>query len=572
VEIFVINIKKRFIVAVFVLAGVCKTSFGMRMPNFLLNYCERGDMDSVKRLLESYGQENVNSTDKLCRTPLYWACYNNNLRMAKLLLGNGAGASINMTSSNKTPLYWAYKNGNRKMVELLLQYGARERACLSAHYSEAKFHGALRNKAIKSDLEAWIKNCIIGTSEAEVLRLACEKKNAKMVATLLKSGSVASVNMADEKGRTPLHLACQNSNLKMVRLLLDHGAGDSVNMEDEKGKTPLHYACACNNVNMIELLWENGAKASVNISDKSGKTPFGLACYRDNLEIVRLFLKDCPRENVVALINGHNGESPLAYACRANSLDMVCLLLDYGVGANVNVATKDGMTPLSWACFNDNATMLALLWRRGAAASVNMSDESGQTPLYFVCKNGNLEKADFLLNNGAGASINKANAMRENPLYWGCYNDDIEMVQLLLEYDATISDEIIKKTNHPEIKGCLEFVAKYDRSEDKCGIIEEQKARGDFSKAKLLAKRMFLHSMEQVMNQGRHIESTTFANMYAHYDGVFLKDIFGVGVLQASVCNDGSQSDDAMQKVESTTGKKRKRKERLGDNKRRKTE
>jgi ankyrin repeat protein len=82
---------------------------------------------------------------------------------------------------------------------------------------------------------------------------ACEEKNVKRVAKLLKDNSTL-VNSLDSEGRTPLHIACSSSSIAIVQLLLQNNA--EVNVQDSRGWTPLHQVAYNKDENLLLLLLE----------------------------------------------------------------------------------------------------------------------------------------------------------------------------------------------------------------------------------------------------------------------------------------------------------------------------
>ena len=68
------------------------------------------------------------------------------------------------------------------------------------------------------------------------------------------------------KGDTPLCIAVRNGDLKLVQVLLKHGA--DANLADSKGRMPLHWACYARHWELYALLTQYGADAT--IKDSSG--------------------------------------------------------------------------------------------------------------------------------------------------------------------------------------------------------------------------------------------------------------------------------------------------------------
>lgn len=79
----------------------------------------------------------------------------------------------------------------------------------------------------------------------------------------------AEINVADEKGETPLFRACIDGFSDRVELLIKHGA--DVNNADISEEAPLHGAAAHGQINAAKLLLKNGA--DINKIDEDGETP-----------------------------------------------------------------------------------------------------------------------------------------------------------------------------------------------------------------------------------------------------------------------------------------------------------
>jgi ankyrin repeat protein len=81
-----------------------------------------GYLEVVKVLVDK-GAE-LDATDNLGHTALFYAALNEQLEVARLLLERGAGADVQGHNLNGTPLLMAAQNGDVEMVKLLLAYGA----------------------------------------------------------------------------------------------------------------------------------------------------------------------------------------------------------------------------------------------------------------------------------------------------------------------------------------------------------------------------------------------------------------------------------------------------------------
>ncbi|XP_058802936.1 serine/threonine-protein phosphatase 6 regulatory ankyrin repeat subunit A-like [Phymastichus coffea] len=146
-----------------------------------------------------------------------------------------------------------------------------------------------------------------------------------------------------------LHLAAEQSRAPLVELLLRHGA--EANVADHRGRTPLHLAFAGRpdppdrhrrRLRVVELLLDGGA--DVDARDHRGDTPLhrllhSMEAQRRPAALARLSLDDAAHaESASALLAAGaatdaldgRSRSPLQLAVRLLSLGMVELLLEHG--------------------------------------------------------------------------------------------------------------------------------------------------------------------------------------------------------------------------------------------------
>ena len=239
----------------------------------------------------------------------------------------------------------------------------------------------------------------------------------------------AKVNIAGERGNTPLHYAF---DAKMAELLLARGA--DVNARNEKGETPLHAVAYLNHpappgihspsrreasarqAEAARVLIEHGA--DINAVYQDGVTPLQAAVITGNVDVAKQLIVAGagvnPQEQPAGMKN------PLLHRA-IQSPDMVKLLL--AAGADVRARGSNDYTPLHEACSQtggDNVkTVITLLIAAGANVNAASSSD-GNTPLHKAAYSGNIEAVRLLLE--SGANVNAINAEGKSPLAMARYS------------------------------------------------------------------------------------------------------------------------------------------------------
>lgn len=91
------------------------------------------------------------------------------------------------------------------------------------------------------------------------------------------------LELANDRGETPLHVSCRNGNVYQVTDLVERGA--NVHAKNIQGQTPLHLACCSgDNIGIVRMLIRAGA--SVQETDSNGKSPLEMASGSEFEEIV----------------------------------------------------------------------------------------------------------------------------------------------------------------------------------------------------------------------------------------------------------------------------------------------
>ncbi|HNQ23548.1 MAG TPA: ankyrin repeat domain-containing protein [Phycisphaerae bacterium] len=182
----------------------------------------------------SLGPGSVDTSDRLGRTPLWWAACRGDVDAVRELLAHGAAVDV-ADLDRQTPLHAAARGGHVAVVELLLAHGAD--AETRAQYGLTPLHLAVRG---------------VQPDAARVLLRHHARADA-----------------ADDFGCTPLHDAAGRGHELLVTELL--AAGANPNAGDTRGTTPLHRAARVGSSGVVARLLAAGADPGSR--DAFGQTP-----------------------------------------------------------------------------------------------------------------------------------------------------------------------------------------------------------------------------------------------------------------------------------------------------------
>lgn len=183
---------------------------------------------------------------------------------------------------------------------------------------------------------------------------------------LIEAG--ASVNIVSVDNFTPLHDACIQAHPMCVQILLEAGA--QVDVRTIHGSTPLCHACAAGSIESVKLLVDHGASVNPSLTALTA-SPLHEACIRGNPDCVKLMIDKGALLEAFDIYFG----TPLHAACAKAHLDCALLLLN--AGAKVN-ATKFHETALHHAARAERVDLVELLVEFGG--NVNISDNLGHKP------------------------------------------------------------------------------------------------------------------------------------------------------------------------------------------------
>lgn len=180
------------------------------------------------------------------------------------------------------------------------------------------------------------------------------------LAAISKLAQVSGVDLADDRGITPLMYAAAIGSPEAMQLLMDKGA--DVNAKNTFGSTALIRAAA--DQRKAKMLIDRGA--DVNAASKLGHTPLLIAAMSDpSAATVKLML--AKGANIRAMDNAK--KTALYMAANGNDMETIRLFVEAGL--DVNAADNTGQTPLMNAASNQNLVAVKLLLSKGA--NVNLA-------------------------------------------------------------------------------------------------------------------------------------------------------------------------------------------------------
>lgn len=296
---------------------------------------------------------NLNKENVLGYTVLSYAVIDNDVKIVKMLLENGAKANAGINF----PLYELCRTkqkitGRYEVLNLLVSYGAN-------------INQQHKNTSL-TPLMATIQN-----------------QKGEYANYLLQKG--AKLNYKNDDGETALMMAIDYSDGKsdnLIKKMIESGA--DLDIVARNGSTALSIACYKGDSRTVKLLLENKAKTVVSKSQKN-EIPILNACYAGSLDCVKLLLKYGADIN----IKDSYGISCLLLACTStDNPELVKLCIDNGNDVNYIDPSSGNSAFLLAAIWNHPKQMDEL--RKNGANIYYQNPEVGSA-LIFIIKNGNKE-------------------------------------------------------------------------------------------------------------------------------------------------------------------------------------
>jgi len=241
-----------------------------------------------------------------------------------------------------------------------------------------------------------------------------EKNIEDMVNLLLKNG--ADPTFRDNQGNTALHYAVNIVDKEVKRKIIvklmniPKVSIASINMQNNEGNTPMHSIVLVPQVSLGKFMLENfgpmiemgiwkGIDSKNNmmggIKNNQGKTVWDMACNNDMygrmLDYLRSGRQQCGATDSSEKILGYNG---LMLAIMRNDYDFANYLLEYNKTI-INAVSDNGMknTALHIACMRRNNVLMYIKLLLKYKFNTKLKNSDNQSPIDIIRKNKKINTA-----------------------------------------------------------------------------------------------------------------------------------------------------------------------------------
>ncbi len=427
----------------------------------LSSAAHQGYPECVKLLL-AHGAGFIEATTEPGWSPLHSATDQGHVECVELLLG--AGHEVNAaTSDGMTALHRATLTPQRNSVDILLKYGAniqaltegnntplhntlmfdsveyllaliRQGADINARtlYGLTPLHIAAREGSVKCLKVLLEHQALIVSSQRgggwTPMHFASKNDHSECLRLLMMDKRV-NINPVDEAGFTPLHIAAQFGRVRCMAVLLNAKDHVHINLRSNRHWSPLHLAAQFGQLECVQLLL--AYKADINIRNVQGLTPLHLAVMNGHVQCVQVLIDN--NANISATDSG--GFSPGFYAARHGHSACLELLIDKQTKSGISVnELKGGESLLHHAAQCSRIDCAQVLINSGA--DVNIASPEGLTPLHKAMKRDMAKTAQFLIHNGA--NIDATSSMGRTVLHHAVMLNAIRSLSVLIDSGADI--------------------------------------------------------------------------------------------------------------------------------------
>lgn len=380
--------------------------FNDTTPMFWAIKCEK--LSLVEKLIRS-GHKMNSPVERVGGMPaLSFAISNKNIPIVTYFLQNQLCDIHENSLPDTKPLDLAINSGSIAMMELLLKQGGEISACPN-HKFTPLVQAVLQNNVsivrlfleMGADINFGLRDGLC----LPPLNMAIRRQHLEIASFLIKKG--ADVTVKDANGNTALHLllplieiptmnSFSQSSFKLAELLLEKGA--RIDVANEKGMTPLLIAIVKCEPVLVDLVLSNPVDLNTRSNHKPNLTILHVAVshpdkighqgvvvnsmdyWQRRCSIVKSLIKKGADVNV----QSEDGKTSLHFAAESGCANLVNLLLESKV--DINKASKDGKVALHYAAYSGSFEVVQMLLQ--SDAEVNAKDNVGSTPLdYGIMEN-----------------------------------------------------------------------------------------------------------------------------------------------------------------------------------------
>lgn len=313
---------------------------------------------------------NLTETDSL--TALHRAAQGGYVAVCEQLIVMRAAVDTQRSDTKRTALVMASRNGHSDVVNLLLQSGAQPEIvdkdgfnvlASAARYGQASVINRIGERLVNkpTSLAKIIEQTDMQGQSP--LLVALRYGHDASAHALLQLG--ARVNVADDKGNTPLAMVCSRGHNTAIPVLLD-----APNCELERANkdklTPLMLCCLEGNEEAMDMLL--AFKANPSTRGPEGKTALMLAAAAGHASLVRLLVTATKSASGLAKApiieeKDEKGRTALMHAAAAGIPSSIRALLQ--AGADRHVLDKSGQTALMTAFAEGHQAAMAEFYESG---------------------------------------------------------------------------------------------------------------------------------------------------------------------------------------------------------------
>lgn len=393
--------------------------------NALMVASHCGKEDITDLLIQNNAQ--LNRADASGSTALHLAASRGHYGVVALLLMEAINVEAE-TRHGRTALWVSANNGHLQTTQLLLEGRARVNA--RADNQMTALHAAARQGDVEvagilvsygADIDAR------DASMMTALHYACEGGYLNVIELLLNNK--ADIDVGGSERRTPLICAAAAGQLLAVQLLIKRKA--KLKSMDEGGMTAIHWAAFNGHVEVVHFLF-NQLRSSLALKNSQGRTPLHLATMNSRFPVVEFLVrKSCPLETKCM-----SGLNPLHYACRADSVEIVRLLLISGADIESQVEATQ-QRPIHIAAAGSSVGLVKLLCEQDA--SLDARDAIGDRALCVAARHGHAAAVQALLDHGSPLHLRfGARSYEDSPLCLAAKGGHLPVVSLLMSRGASV--------------------------------------------------------------------------------------------------------------------------------------